>query len=58
MSLVEAMEQMMEYSNIKMNLAPHGIRDFYIGRIIFDHKAYQRLMDIRSGGNIDLEKVD
>lgn len=52
------MEQMMEYSNIKMNLAPHGIRDFYIGRIIFDHKAYQRLMDIRSGGNIDLEKVD
>lgn len=40
----------------KMSLAPHGIRDFYIGRNIFDHKAYQKLMDIRSGGNIDLEK--
>lgn len=40
----------------KMNLAPHGIRNFYIGRNIFDRKAYQELMDIRSDGNMDMEK--
>ena len=39
----------------KMNLAPHGIRDFYIGRKIFDNKAYQELLNIRSKGNADMK---
>ena len=33
----------------KMNLAPHGIRDFYIGRKIFDNETYQKLCDLRLG---------
>lgn len=40
----------------KMNLAPHGIRDFYIGRRIFDQKVYNELLKIRSKGNTDIEK--
>ena len=31
----------------KMNLAPHGIRDFYIGRKIFNNETYQKLCDLR-----------
>ncbi|WP_144362893.1 GNAT family N-acetyltransferase [Mediterraneibacter gnavus] len=38
----------------KMNLAPHGIKDFYIGRKIFDNVAYQQLLNIRSKGNTDM----
>lgn len=40
----------------KMNLAPHGIKDFYIGRKIFDEEAYQKLLHIRSKGNSELER--
>lgn len=40
----------------KMNLAPHGIKDFYIGRKIFDNVAYQQLLGIRSNGNMDVEE--
>lgn len=40
----------------KMNLAPDGIIDFYIGRKIFNKEAYQELVDIRSKGNVDMEK--
>ena len=40
----------------KMNLAPHGIRDFYIGRKVFDEGAYQELLHIRSKGNSEMEK--
>lgn len=32
----------------KMNLTPHGIRDFYIGRNIFDENVYGELLSIRS----------
>ena len=32
----------------KLNLAPHGVKDFYIGRNIFDKEAYQTLINIRS----------
>lgn len=32
----------------KMNLAPHGIRDFYIGRKIFDKSAYDILCGMRA----------
>ena len=39
-----------------MNLAPHGIKDFYIGRKIFDEEAYQKLLHIRSKGNSELER--
>lgn len=39
----------------KMNLAPHGIRDFYIGRNIFDGNVYRELLSIRSKGNKDME---
>ena len=31
-----------------MNLAPHGIRDFYIGRKIFDRSAYDMLCGMRA----------
>lgn len=37
----------------KMNLAPHGIRDFYIGRRIFDKKKYQKLCDLRIGEQLN-----
>ena len=40
----------------KMNLAPHGIKDFYIGRNIFDKEAYQELLNIRSKGNVETEE--
>ena len=39
----------------KMNLAPRGIREFYIGRKIFDNEAYQKLLSIRSKGNKEME---
>lgn len=39
----------------KMNLAPHGIKDFYIGRKIFDENVYRELLSIRSKGNKDME---
>ena len=38
-----------------MNLAPRGIREFYIGRKIFDNEAYQKLLSIRSKGNKEME---
>lgn len=38
----------------KKNLAPHGIRDFYIGRKIFDETSYQQLLRIRSNGSVDV----
>lgn len=40
----------------KMNLAPHGIKDFYIGRKIFDEVNYQKLLDIRSNGDTDMKR--
>ena len=39
----------------KANLAPRGIKDFYIGRNIFDESVYQELLRIRSKGNKDME---
>lgn len=39
----------------KMNLAPHGIRDFYIGRNVFDENVYRELLSIRNKGNKDME---
>lgn len=40
----------------KMNLAPHGIRNFYIrGRNTFDEYVYRELLSIRSKGNKDME---
>nr|WP_307999864.1 GNAT family N-acetyltransferase [uncultured Merdimonas sp.] len=43
----------------KMNLAPHGVKEFYIGRKIFDATTYQKLVDIRCNGNLVLkEKLD
>ena len=39
----------------KMNRALHGIKDFYIGRKIFDKVAYQQLLRIRSKGNTEME---
>ena len=38
----------------KFALAPHGVVDFYIGRRIFNHDAYDRLVGIR-GDTLDLE---
>lgn len=32
----------------KMNLAPHGIKDFYIGRKIFDESVYDMLCGMRA----------
>lgn len=40
----------------KINLAPNGVKDFYIGRKIFDMGAYQKLMDIRSRGDSGMEQ--
>lgn len=40
----------------KMNLAPHGIKDFYIGRKVFDQDAYEKLLDIRSNGDMDVKQ--
>lgn len=37
----------------KLCLAPHGEREFYIGRNVCDEKVYQKLLDIRSNGNMD-----
>ena len=37
----------------KMNLAPHGIRDFYIGRRIFDEGAYQELCNLRENAGLN-----
>ena len=39
----------------KANLAPHGVRNFYIGRKIFDKAVYQQLLSVRSKGNKDME---
>lgn len=39
----------------KMNLAPHGIKDFYIRRKIFDENVYRGLLSVRSKGNKDME---
>ena len=33
----------------KLCLAPHGIRDFYIGRRIFDKESYDKLVQLREG---------
>lgn len=40
----------------KMNLAPHGIQNFYIGKTIFDDTAYQHLLKVRSEGSSDMEE--
>lgn len=40
----------------KMNLAPHGIKDFYIGRKVFDEETYQKLLEIRSHGDMDMKQ--
>ena len=37
----------------KMNLAPHGITDFYIGRKIFDIDTYEKLCDLRNKETLD-----
>lgn len=37
----------------KMNLAPHGIKDFYIGRKVFDQEKYDQLVDLRSEENLN-----
>lgn len=37
----------------KMNLAPHGIKDFYIGRKVFDQETYNQLVDLRSEENLN-----
>lgn len=37
----------------KMNLAPHGIKDFYIGRKIFDKGAYQKLCNLRENAGLN-----
>lgn len=37
----------------KMNLAPHGIKDFYIGRKIFDEGAYQELCNLRENAGLN-----
>lgn len=39
----------------KMNLSPHGIKKFYIGRSIFDENTYRKLLSMRSKGNKDME---
>lgn len=39
----------------KINLALHGIEDFYIGRKTFDENLYWELLSIRSKGNKDME---
>lgn len=38
----------------KMNLAPHGIMNFHIGRKIFNEKTYQELLSIRCKGNAEM----
>lgn len=37
----------------KMNLAPHGIRDFYIGRKVFDQENYDRLIGLRKNEKLN-----
>ena len=37
----------------KLCLAPQGLYDFYIGRKIFDRDKYNRLVDIRTGENLN-----
>ena len=37
----------------KMNLAPHGIKDFYIGRKVFNQETYNQLVDLRSEENLN-----
>ena len=37
----------------KLCLAPHGVRDFYIGRKIFDSVSYNQLVAIRNGEELN-----
>ena len=37
----------------KQCLAPHGIRDFYIGRKIFDQESYDKLVQLREGEELN-----
>lgn len=36
----------------KMNLAPHGLCNFYIGRKIFDKESYDKLVNLRTGDEL------
>lgn len=38
----------------KLNLAPNGVKDFYIGRNIFNNEAYKMLVNIRRSEDMDI----